>query len=224
MTDYAALRARMVNNQLRTFDVADYRVQNAFLRIPRERFVPAPLRPLAYCDQMLLVAEGTGGAPPRQMMQPAVLARLIQLADVREDDVALVVGALAGYSTAIMAELAVSVLGLECDEELAARAAAHLEALDVENAAVVTASLPQGYPKEAPFDVILVNGAVEDGLSGLFDQLKDGGRLVVVEGLGLAGRARRYTRSGDVVSGWTEFNGAAPLLPGFQKAAAFVFE
>lgn len=224
MGDHAALRARMVNNQVRTFDVTDHRVQNAFLRIPRQRFVPAPLRPLAYSDETLLVAEGRNGGPARKMMQPAVLARLIQLADVREDDVALVVGALTGYSTAIMADLAVSVLGLECDDELAGKASANLEALDVENAAVVPGPLPDGYPKEAPFDVILVDGAVEDGLDKLFGQLKDGGRLVVVEGLGLAGRARRYTRSGDVVSGWTEFNAAAPLLPGFQKARTFVFE
>jgi protein-L-isoaspartate(D-aspartate) O-methyltransferase len=224
MANEAILRERMVNNQLRTFDVTDHRVQDAFATIPRELFVPAAQRPFAYSDEAIPFGPAPDGGPPRIMTPPAVLARLIQLAEITSDDVALVVGALTGYSTAVVAALSNSVLGLECDEQLAGRASDLLEQLDVQNAAVVDGPLPQGWPDEAPFDVIVVDGAVETGLDTLFAQLKDGGRLTVVEGLGLGGRARRYLRAGDAVSGWSIFNAAAPLLPGFERAMTFEFD
>ena len=224
MANEAVLRERMVNNQLRTFDVTDHRIQDAFATVPRELFVPAPQRPFAYSDEPIPFGPAADGGPPRAMTPPAVLARLIQLAEITAGDVVLVVGALTGYATAIVAALSNSALGLECDEQFVRRAADLFEQLDVQNATVVHGPLTNGWADEAPFDVILVDGAVETGLDTLFSQLKDGGRLVVVEGPGLAGRARRCLRTGEAVTGWTAFNAAAPLLPGFEKAMSFEFD
>ncbi len=219
MPDFATLRSRMVNNQLRTFDVTDLRIQRAFGAVPREAFVPAARRPFAYSDETIRITED--GA--RAMMPPANLARMIQALELTEDDVALVVGAGSGYSAAILADLVSSVIALECDEALAERASATIEGLGVTNVAVVTGPLAEGYPSDAPYDVVLVDGAVEVPLDTLCGQLKDGGRLIAVEGRGLAGRARLFVRSGETVSGWPQFNAAAPVLPGFEKPAAFVF-
>lgn len=222
MPDYSLLRSRMVDNQLRTFDVTDLRVQRAFATVPRERFVPPASRPIAYSDTEIPLDEAAAGQG-RGMMRPAPLARMIQTLEIGPEDVALVVGAGMGYSTAIMARLANSVIALESDEALADRATAELEELGIDNVAVVAGPLSEGYPSDAPYDAILVDGAIETGLEPLTEQLKDGGRLAVVEGLGLAGKARLYVRSGDVVSGWPQFNAAAPLLPGFEKPEEFVF-
>ena len=222
MSDYSLLRSRMVNNQLRTFDVTDLRIQRAFATVPRELFVPPQHRVIAYSDEAIPLGDGPFDRV-RCMMKPATLARMIQYLEIRPEDVVLVVGAGMGYSAAILAQLANSVIALESDEALAERATTELEDLGIENVAVVTGPLPEGYPSEAPFDVILVDGAVEVSLDALTAQLKDGGRLAVVEGTGLAGRARLYTRSGDVTSGWPQFSAAAPLLPGFEKPEAFVF-
>lgn len=220
MPDFATLRSRMVNNQLRTFDVTDLRIQRAFGLVPREAFVPASLRAAAYTDDMVDI---TDGPRPRAMMAPATLARLVQALGVSDDDVALVVGAGTGYSAAILSNLASSVIALEGEEALAERAGTILDELGITNVAAIAGPPAEGYPSDAPYDVILVDGAVETALDTLCGQLRDGGRLAVVVGRGLAGRAVLYVRSGDSVSDWPQFSAAAPILPGFERPQEFVF-
>lgn len=220
MGDFEQSRIRMVDNQLRTNDVTDLRVLDAMGAVPRERFVPAARRAVAYIDQDLPVREGEGA---RYLMKPHILARLIQLADIRPEDVVLVVGCATGYSVAVIARLAQSVVGVEEDEALVEEASSTIVELGIENGAVIQGRLVDGCASEGPYDVILVDGAVEELPQALARQLKDGGRLVAVEGVGGAGAARIHTRSGDTVSGRFAFNAAARLLPGFARPKAFVF-
>lgn len=223
MMDFAAARIKMVDNQIRTTDVTSHSVLNAFLSVPREAFVPANLRPLAYIDEDMQIAEAANGQPARYIMEPSPLAKLLQLGAITKNDVVLEIGCGAGYTAALLSQLAGSVVAVECDESLAAKATATLAEQGCDNVAVVTGDLEKGYADEAPYDLIFVNGAVEEVPQGLLDQLREGGRLVAVVGYGNAARARVYVRHGSGASYTEFFNTAVKPLPGFRKAAEFVF-
>lgn len=223
MEDFAGARTKMVDSQLRTVDVTDYGILSAMGEIPRERFVPARMKPLAYIDEDILIKEAGNGNPARYLMEPGPLARLVQLAEVKPADIVLDVGCGTGYSTAVLARLANSVLAVECDPELGAAATQTLVDLGIANAAVVTGPLEEGYPSEGPFDVIFVGGAMEVVPEKLLPQLKDGGRLVGVIGYGLSGVATLFTKSGGEIGRRIAFNAHVRPLPGFAKPKAFVF-
>ncbi len=216
-TDFSALRLHMVDSQLRTTGVTALDVLDAFLEVPREAFVPARLRELAYLDEDLEVAPG------RYVMEPSPLARLIQLASIKPGDVVLDAGCATGYSSAVLSRLATSVIAVESDQDLADSASAALLDLGFDNVVVVSGPIAGGYPSEAPYDVILVGGSVDEVSQTLFDQLRDGGRLVVVEGTGNAGSAKLYIKEGGVVSGRSVFNSAVRPLPGFARKTEFQF-
>ena len=223
MDDFTAQRTKMVDNQLRTQNVTDYDVLAAMGAVPRERFLPPASRPLAYIDSDLALTAAAPDSPPRYMMEPAPLARLVQLAEVGKADVVLVVGCGSGYSAAVLARMANSVVALEQDADLAAQASETLTELEVDNVAVVTGSLEAGYPSEAPYDVIFVDGAVEVVPEALVGQLKDGGRLVAVVGYGRSAAATIFRRSGEDIGSRVAFDADVQPLPGFRKAKAFVF-
>jgi protein-L-isoaspartate(D-aspartate) O-methyltransferase len=216
MTDFAQARRMMVDGQIRTSDVTDLDVLAAFGALARERFVPERRQAIAYLD-LDVPLDGAGG---RALMKPMVLAKLIQAAEVGTRDRVLVVGCGTGYSAAILAQLAGTVVALEEDAALA-KAAAQLAAGD--EVAVVTGPLASGWSKAAPYAVILLDGAAEVVPPALFDQLGDGGRLVGVIGRAPIGRGTVYRRSGAHVSARAEFDAVGPLLPGFAKPPAFVF-
>ncbi|GEO84866.1 MULTISPECIES: protein-L-isoaspartate O-methyltransferase family protein [Alphaproteobacteria] len=223
MMDFAAARIKMVDNQIRTTDVTSHSVLNAFLSVPREDFVPTHLRPLAYIDEDMQVAPAANGQPARFIMEPSPLAKLFQLAAITKDDLVLEIGCGVGYAAAVLSQIADSVVAVESDESLAAKATSTLAELGYDNVAVVTGELAKGYAAEAPYDVIFVNGAVEELPESLFDQLREGGRLVAVVGYGNAARARLYVRASGSCSYSEFFNAAVKPLPGFRKAAEFVF-
>ncbi|WP_181706955.1 protein-L-isoaspartate O-methyltransferase family protein [Chthonobacter rhizosphaerae] len=220
MADTAALRTKMVDGQIRPNDVTDHRIIDAMLTVPREAFVPPALRKLAYIDQNLLV----GGDPtPRYMLQPMITARLIQQADIASTDTVLEVGATTGYTAAILSRLARKVVALEEDASLAEVARAAIAGQGIHTVEVVTGPLAAGWPAGAPYNVIIVSGAVEVLPDALADQLAEGGRLLVVLGTGQAARGMLYTRSGAEISGRVLMNAAVPLLPGFAREPAFEF-
>lgn len=223
MINFALARKTMVDNQIRPSDVTDGRVIDAFSAVPREVFVPKSLQALAYIDEHLQVKAGTAGAPPRFLMQPAPLARLVQLAEIAETDRVLVVGAATGYTAAVAARLAGGVVALEEDAELAAAARSALAAASAEGVDVVVGPLAAGVPSKAPFDVVFFDGSVEVVPEGYAAQLAPGGRMVVVEGQGLAGRARVYTVVGGELSGRKAFNSNVRPLPGFARERVFEF-
>ena len=222
MTDFVAARRMMVDCQVRTSDVTDLRLISAMLAVARERFLPSAQQGFAYFDLDLPLAADGAGKAVRHLVKPMVLAKLIQAAEIGDGDHVLDVGCGTGYSSALLARLAGSVVALEEDVALAQQAAENLRALAAGNAQVVTAPLAQGWPALHPYDAILLNGAFEAAPQALLRQLKDGGRLVGVMH-GAAGKAMLYRSTGGTVSGRPIFDAAAPLLPGFAQAQAFVF-
>ena len=184
------------------------------LDVPRELFVPKA--ELAYLDIDIPLAEG---AQARRMLKPVVIGRLLQALAPMPQERALDVACGAGYSTALLARLSGEVVGVEDDLALVKQAQKNLGSA----VTVVAGPLNLGWPGGGPYDVILLNGASEVVPESLFSQLTDGGRLACVLGTGRAGRAMLYLRSGREVGGRPLFDAAAPLLPGFAKAAEFTF-
>ena len=221
--DFEQRRVKMVDGQLRTTDVTSASVLDAMLSVPREEFVPRSRAELAYIDEDILVADAAPGAPARYLMEPSPFGKLVQLAEIGPGDFVLDVGCATGYSSAVLSLLASSVVALECDETLAAGATEKLTELGYDNVAVVTGALQAGCPDEAPFDVIIVGGAVDKVPDELLGQLRDGGRLVAVVGHGNAGAAHVFYNAGGVVTGRKAFNAAVRPLPGFEQVAEFQF-
>ncbi len=218
MVDFAAARLNMVESQLRTNKVTDLRLLDAFENLPRELFVPEPLRGIAYVDQDVTLGRG------RFVMEPRVLARLLQAAQPGPEDMALDLGCGSGYATAILSRLVATVVALEDDAALAAAANRTLSELEIDNAVVVEGRLAEGYPKQAPYNVILLGGAVAEIPAAIADQLAEGGRLVAVVSAGPGlGRATLMRRDGGVISSRVLYDAALPMLPGFEAQPGFVF-
>lgn len=216
-TDYATARTNMVEGQIRPNRVVDGPVVEAFRAVPRERFVPAALKGVAYVDEDIQVGAG------RYLMEPMVLSRLLQEARIGAGDTVLDVGCATGYSAAILARLAGTVIALEQDPALAATAGRTLEEVGAGNVVVVTGVLADGHAGRAPYDAIVFQGAVATVPDSLLRQLAEGGRLVAVVLSGRVGKARLYENVGGVVSGRTLFDAAVPPLPGFAPAPRFEF-
>jgi protein-L-isoaspartate(D-aspartate) O-methyltransferase len=210
-------RRNMVDCQLRTNRVTDERVLAAFEAVPRERFVPTSRRSMAYIDEDIQIA------PNRYLMEPRVLGRLLQSLNPAPAGVAMVVGCGMGYAAAILARVVQTVVAVESAPDLARQANAILAELGVDNVAVVNAPHADGYPDQAPYDTILINGAVSEVPPALSGQLADGGRLAAVRRNGPVGEAVLYLREGGTISERVEFDATVPMLAGFEKAAAFVF-
>src|SRR5256712_6757583 len=178
MIDFAAARRMTVDGQVRTSDVSDLRIIAAMLELPRERFVPESKAALAYLDADVPVTEAQAGKPARRLLKPMVLAKLVQAAAVEAGDHVLDVGCASGYSSALLARLARSVIALEEEETLVRLTRENLKAVGADNVTVVTGPLTQGWQGGAPYDVIVLNRATEIAPHGLTRQLKAGGRLV----------------------------------------------
>ncbi len=222
MIDFAQARRMMVDGQVRPSDVTDRDLLAAMLDVPRERFVPEALASVAYLDRDIPLD------PQRAMLKPMVLARLIQAAQIGAGDHVLDAACGNGYSSAILARIAGSVVALEDDAGRARRCAELLQGPDgqgfgVTNVMVVSGPLDAGWPALAPYDVILVNGAIEVEPHGLCGQLKDGGRLVTVLGSGPDGKAMLYRKDRGEIGSRTLFDAAAPVLRSFMRAPAFTF-
>lgn len=219
--DFEAARIKMVDNQIRPTDVTSHTVLAAFLSVPRENFVPERMKPLAYIDSDIEVASPAQTPGGRYLMEPSPLAKLLQLATITKTDTVLEIGCSTGYASAILSILAESVVALESNEALAATATQGL--LTYDNVTVVTGELEKGCAGKAPFDVIFIHGSIETLPPALFEQLTDGGRLVVVHGFGNASRAKLFIHENGKTSERLAFNTAVKPLPGFKKARDFVF-
>lgn len=218
MTDFAAARANMVESQIRPNKVTDPALIRALAALPREQFVPAERRPLAYVDEDLAIGGG------RYLTEPMVLARLVQTAAPEADEIALVVGCGTGYAAAVLSRLCETVIGVESDPALAGRAAATLTDLGIDNALIVEGPAGEGYPKQAPYDVILFDGAIPGFPDAVSAQCAEGGRMVgVLTGGGGIGRATVGTKFGGIVSKRPVFDASVPPLPEFAETGVFSF-
>lgn len=223
VADFAELRRKMVDNQIRTVDVTDLSVLEAFLTVPREDFIPEDTRALSYLDSDIIVCPAQNGLPACYSMGPASLAKLLQLAAVKSSDIVLDIGANSGYCTALLSKLARSVIALENNKALSERAAKILERNQYDNVVVIHGPLEQGYAVEGPYDLIFIEGSVDFIPEGIFDQMKDTGRLVVVEGQGNSGVARIYVKQDGIIAASCAFNLAVKPLPSFLKTPDFIF-
>ena len=218
MIDHAAARQNMVTGQIMPNRVTDERLIDALTEIPRERFVPRARRGFAYVDEDVEIAPG------RYLMEPMVLARLVQEADIRADDMVLDVGCGTGYAAAVMARLAATVIALDVDDSLAADAERALSEVGADNAIVMTGPLAEGYASQGPYDVILVSGAVDHLPQALADQLAEGGRIVgVLHEPGSVGQATLWARHRGALSSRRLFEATLPPLPGIARPARFEF-
>ncbi len=217
MSDFYAARRAMVDCQVRPSDVTRFAIIGAMLDVPRELFVPRAQRPVAYGDLQVEIAPG------RVMLDPRTFAKMLDAADIRDDDLVLDVGAGSGYSSVVAARMAAAVVALEEDPALAAQAAERIAGLEVDNVIVETGPLAGGHPASGPYDVILVEGAIETEPHALLDQLKVGGRLVAIHMSGALGQCRIYTRAAGSASFRNAFDASAPVLPGFNAVAVFEF-
>lgn len=217
MFDPVAARRQMVDAQLRPNRVLDGALLRAMAEIPREAFVPERLVTVAYVDEDLEVARG------RYLLEPRVFARLVQDLAIAPSHRVLDVGCGTGYSTAVLARLASRVIGLEVDGDLATRTSRLLARLDLANTFISVGSLAAGERANAPYDRIMVEGAVEQVPDALKQQLADGGRLAAVVRAGGVGKATIVERHGEAFGVREVFDAATPLLPGMTKPRGFVF-
>jgi protein-L-isoaspartate(D-aspartate) O-methyltransferase len=212
--DFALARASMIESQLRPNGVTDVRIIQAMAAMPREFFVPPSRRSLAYMDGDVEIGSNHQ-AQPRYLMEPMTLARLLQLLALEPDETVLDVGCGTGYSTAILANLARTVVALECDSELAGQAIENLAALGLANTRIFTGNLSAGWLADAPFDAILVNGRIPAPPLELLAQLKDHGRVAAILGENDVAQGALFTRNG-ALSVRYAFDAAVHRLPGFE--------
>lgn len=218
MADSALQRKNMVESQIRPSDITDRRITAAMSDIAREAFLPSGLdKTLAYMDGAISAGAG------RTLLAPRTLARLLQLAAVQAQDKVLIAGAATGYSAAILSRMAKAVVALESDVSLAKSARETIKALGLGNVEVAEGPLPAGHAPGAPYDVILVEGALEAVPEALISQLAQGGRLVAIEAGNGIGHAVVTTKTALAVSSRVAFEAGASLLPGFAQPKGFVF-
>jgi protein-L-isoaspartate(D-aspartate) O-methyltransferase len=221
MSGFTTARQNMVDCQVRPSDVTDIRIIDAMLALPREAFVPPTQRKLAYLDLDLDVSDG--GPARRYLIKPAVTAKMLQAADIGDTDHVLVAGCATGYTAALVAKLAGRVTATETVPALAAKAKDVLAQLGLGNVTVRAADVAAGDPANAPYDVIVLDGATEITPEHLYQQLRDGGRLVGVFAQTKPPRAMIVTRSHGDFGNRALFDASVPVLPGLERVPAFVF-
>ena len=221
MTSFSNARQKMVDGQVRPSDVTDLRIIEAMLAVPREAFVPEGQQALAYLD--LDVEVGAQSGVKRYLIKPVVIAKMLQAAGIAATDRVLVAGCASGYSAALAAKLAAEVVATESDPALADKAKSVLAGLGLANVRVVNGPAATGAPSQAPYDVIILDGATQIAPEGLYEQLAMGGRLVGVFAAGQPPRAEIVTRSPRDFGNRPLFDAYAPVLPGMERPATFTF-
>ena len=216
MTDYQTRRKTMVDTQIRPSDVTKFPIIEAFLSVPREKFVPDGKREAAYIGENFKIGQS------RVILEPRTLAKLLDALDIRNDELVLDIGPGLGYSSAVISPMAEVVIAVEDDSSMANEAVETLTEVGADNVVIQIGKLEDGAPEHGPYDVIILQGGVEKIPSSIVNQLKNGGRvgaIFVEEGLGTA---KIGFKLNDKINWRYSFNAAAPVLPGFFKQKDFV--
>ena len=216
MTDYKMRRKIMVDTQIRPSDVTKFPIIDAFLAVPREKFVLDGKREAAYIGENFQIGKN------RVILEPRSLAKLLDALDIKSDELVLDIGTGLGYSSAVISLVAEVVIAVEDDSSLASEAEEILSEIGADSVVVEANKLEEGAPEHGPYDVIIIQGGVEEIPVSILKQLKNGGRLGAIfieEGLGTA---RIGFKLNDKIKWRYAFNAAAPVLPGFSKQKDFV--
>ena len=217
MTDFASRRTIMVDTQIRPNDVTKFNVIDAILAVPREDFVPADKREAAYVGENIAIGRN------RVVLEPRTLGKMLDTLDIQPDELVLDIAAGLGYSAAVISRLAEAVVAVEEDEAMAAEAQTALTEAEADNVILHVGPLTEGAAQHGPYDVILLQGAVAHLPEAITDQLKEGGRIACLFDEGALGVVRIGYKVDGAVNWRHAFNAAAPVLPGFERHAAFVF-
>ena len=215
MTDYASRRTMMVDTQVRPSDVTKFPIIDAMLAVPREAFVPDAKREAAYVGENLDIGDG------RVMLEARTLAKMIDALDIQPAHVVLDIACGFGYSTAVLARMCDFVVAVEDDEARAQEAQSTLSEQGVDNAAVMSGVLAEGAAKSGPYDIIILQGAVEQVPETLLAQLRDGGRIAAVFSEGTLGVVRIGHKIDGALNWRFSFNAGAPVLAGFENTITF---
>ncbi len=215
MSDFQTRRTMMVDTQVRPSDVTKYPIIDAMLTVPREDFVPDDQREAAYTETQIELAPG------RVMLEPRSFAKILDALSIQPTELVLTVGAGLGYGAAVLARLADFVVAVEEGDGLAGEAEGRLASDGVDNVAVIKAPLVDGAAKHGPYDVILIEGAVETLPATLTDQLRENGRIAALFTEGNLGIVKVGYKIGGAVNWRFAFNASAPVLPGFTKTKDF---
>ncbi len=217
MTDFTTARENMVENQLRPSNVEEPSVLAAFRKVPREIFLPARLRPVAYQDEDIDLGNG------RHLIEPLVLGRMLQASRPEPGDVGLVVGCDTGYAAAVLSQLVATVFQLVPDIDQVPLIETRFDEFGFDNIVVQLGPAAEGLPKQAPFNLILLAGSVVEPPAGLLGQLDERGRLAGVVDDGRAGKITIVTRVGDAFGQRQPFDGWTPPIPELRPKPAFEF-
>ncbi|TNF57161.1 MAG: protein-L-isoaspartate O-methyltransferase [Rhodobacteraceae bacterium] len=215
MTDYAQRRRLMVDTQVRPSDVTKFPIIDAMLSVPREEFVPDAAREAAYAGEHVDVAPG------RVILDPRTLAKMLDALDFEGTELVLDIGGWLGYSSAVIARLAQAVVMVEEDEAAAAEAQGILSSTGADAVIVHHGALAAGAAEHGPYDMILIEGGVAELPEAIVAQLKEGGRIACLFMEGALGIVRIGHKIDGQISWRFAFNAGAPVLPGFQRQAAF---
>lgn len=215
MTNFLIRRTTMVDTQIRPADVTKFPIIDAMLQVRREIFVPDHLNETAYADTILDLGHG------RVILEPRTFAKMLDAVDIQGNELVLDIGCGLGYSSAVIGKFSEAVVSIEENENMAAEAEAHLAAEGCLNVAVVQGSLEQGAAQHAPFDVIVVQGAVERMPAALIEQLAEGGRIVAVFSQKGQGAVRVGYKTDGQMSWRFACNAFAPVLKGFVAERSF---
>jgi protein-L-isoaspartate(D-aspartate) O-methyltransferase len=216
MSDFATRRKVMVDTQVRPSDVTKFPIIDAMLSVPRENFVPRDKREVAYIGENVSLGNG------RVVLEPRTLAKFLDALDLSKDELVLDIGSGLGYSSALISLLAEAVVALEEDPDWVGESEEAFQEFGVDNILVHAGLLCEGAAKHGPYDVIFIQGAVEQVPQQIIDQLKDGGRLACIFADGALGRAKIAYKLDGRMNWRFAFNAGAPLLGGFEKHREFV--
>jgi len=216
MSDFATLREVMVDTQIRPSDVTKFPILDAMLKIPREHFVPRDKRDVAYIGESMPL----GG--DRVVMDPRTLAKLLDALDITQSELVLDIGSGLGYSSALLSLLAEAVVSIEDDETRVADSEEAIQDMGLDNVFLLQGVLNEGAAQHGPYDVILLQGAVEEVPQSLIDQLKEGGRIGAIFVEGMNGEARIGFKRDGCMTWRFAFNANLPVLDGFRRAKKFM--
>lgn len=215
MTDFAERRRMMVDTQVRPSDVTKFPIIDAMLNVPREMFVPDGQREAAYAGRHADLGDG------RVVLEPRTLAKMLDGLDIAGDELVLNLGCGLGYTAAVIARMAEAVVAVEDDEMRATEAQSLLSEAGADNVVVHAGPLDQGAAEHGPYDVVLIEGGVQQVPEAIEAQLKDGGRIACLFMEGSLGVVRIGYKQDGAVSWRFAFNATAPLLAGFEKDKEF---
>ncbi|PTQ72726.1 protein-L-isoaspartate O-methyltransferase family protein [Celeribacter persicus] len=215
MADFTQLRTTMVDTQVRPSDVTKFPIIEAMLTVPRENFVPASKREVAYVGEHVDLGGG------RVVLDPRVLAKMLDVLNIGNDELVLDLGCGMGYSSAVIARMAQAVVAVEEDADMARDAAAALSENGSDNVILETGPIAAGAPQHGPYDAVILQGGVEEMPEAILSQVKENGRICAIFLDGALGIVRiGYKIDGEIT--WRMvFNATAPILPGFEKRAEF---